>query len=193
MTLQFITQLHTFSLNELILLKEETNLEIDKKIKTIYEMFANTVGATVIDSIPLVAASTLKLDEKKIPDHLHGIVKPSYLGQHPAVRCIMGDDYPVIAMNIELLSTIDKVEMVITELVFRTSFLTPDKNSCDCALLAMTEEGVLLSSYLSSRNMSKSKMERVKELLEGKTLPLTTSSYLPNLNEVRLIRLQKKV
>ncbi|MGH2613430.1 MAG: hypothetical protein ACRDFB_10350 [Rhabdochlamydiaceae bacterium] len=191
-----------FNLGELKTLSREIGLTVKQKEEEINKIFGKTftniVGADVIDSIPEVSAASLKLNTN-LSKYPKRIVKPSYLGDHPAVRTIMGDQRPVIAMNIELLSHTGKVQTVVNELVFKRYSLDGDgklggiyENNYVSALEAMNEDGKVVDSYLySSGGMSSQQMERVRDLLKGNKVTLDKpASYIPGSEKIYFLRLQ---
>ena len=112
-------KMNGLNLSDLDQLREEINKQIDTQVEerkiqiveTFGDRFTNIVGVGLIDSLPEVSAESLKLDGK-VSKYPGGIVKPSDLDGHSAVRSIMGDKRPVIALTIELLSESKEIQAV---------------------------------------------------------------------------------
>jgi hypothetical protein len=172
-----IRSMNTQNLNALkdLIAQEESNRKAE--IKNMYgEWFCNIVGIENIYSLTQVEAKDLNLEGNS--KYFQDTVKPSML-KEPAVRGIMGNNRPFVAIKLEMLdSETKKVMHVVVEVIFKRYPLTGDggkgcqhENNYVTTLSNLTEKEVKVSSYLySSGSMRDQHIMALKDLLEGKTV-----------------------
>lgn len=175
-----LTSIQSMSASDLINLinmakQEETSRKT--KIENNYgALFSKIIGTDKIYQLPEVQAKDLKLE--KDPKYPQGVVRPSMLGEHSAVRGIMGSNRPFIAIKIELLNAeTKKVYGVVVELIFKRYPIDGDggkgayyENNYVTALNNASESGESYPSMIyGSGGMSNKQIQVVADILDGKT------------------------
>lgn len=173
----FINTTSYDDLDTIIQLAQETKKARATEIIEQYgTTFSEIFGVQTLFDLPVVSAESLGISEKN--DYPDGIA-PSLMEKHSAVRGIINNERPFVAIKIEIIDpTTKKVIDHAVELIFKRYSMHGDgkkgergENNFVTSPNLKSTTGKGYTSLLSTSNgMSLKEIKAVKELLQGNTI-----------------------